>query len=146
MAMVLGGHGDSMVPLPRYTSVGGVPVTELLDDGAIEQLAARTRTGGGEIVGYLKTGSAYYAPGASVAKMVEAVIKDEKRLLAASVYLRGQYGYRDIFLGVPTIIGGGGAEQILEVELTAEEKAALDRSAAAVQEGVTLLDSFYSPG
>jgi malate dehydrogenase len=146
MAMVLGGHGDSMVPLPRYTSVGGVPVTELLDDGAIEQLAARTRTGGGEIVGYLKTGSAYYAPGASVAKMVEAVIKDEKRLLAASVYLRGQYGYRDIFLGVPTIIGAGGAEQILEVELTAQEKQALDRSAAAVQEGVTLLDSFYSPG
>jgi malate dehydrogenase len=146
MAMVLGGHGDSMVPLPRYTSVGGVPITELLDDRVIEQLAARTRTGGGEIVGYLKTGSAYYAPGASVAKMVEAVIKDEKRLLAASVYLRGQYGYRDIFLGVPTIIGGGGAEQIVEVELTAEEKEALDRSAAAVKEGVALLDSFYSPG
>ena len=146
MAMVLGGHGDSMVPLPRYTSVGGVPVTELLDDEVIERLAARTRTGGGEIVGYLKTGSAYYAPGASVAKMVEAVIKDEKRLLAASVYLRGQYGYRDIFLGVPTIIGAGGAEQILEVDLTAQEQQALDRSAAAVQEGVTLLDSFYSPG
>ena len=146
MAMVLGGHGDSMVPLPRYTSVGGVPVTELLEDEVIERLAARTRTGGGEIVGYLKTGSAYYAPGASVAKMVEAVIKDEKRLLAASVYLRGQYGYRDIFLGVPTVIGGGGAEQILEVELTAEEKQALDRSAAAVQEGVAVLDSFYSPG
>jgi malate dehydrogenase len=146
MAMVLGGHGDSMVPLPRYTSVGGVPVTELLDDRVIEELAARTRTGGGEIVSYLKTGSAYYAPGASVAKMVEAVIKDEKRLLAASVYLRGQYGYRDIFLGVPTIIGGGGAEQIVEIELTAEEKEALDRSAAAVQEGVALLDSFYSPG
>jgi malate dehydrogenase len=146
MAMVLGGHGDSMVPLPRYTSVGGVPITELLEDEVIEQLAARTRTGGGEIVGYLKTGSAYYAPGASVAKMVEAVIKDEKRLLAASVYLRGQYGYRDIFLGVPTIIGGGGAEQIVEVELTAQEKQALDRSAAAVQEGVILLDSFYSPG
>ena len=146
MAMVLGGHGDSMVPLPRYTSVGGVPITELLDDEVIEQLAARTRTGGGEIVGYLKTGSAYYAPGASVAKMVEAVIKDEKRLLAASVYLRGQYGYRDIFLGVPAIIGAGGAEQILEVDLTAQEQQALDRSAAAVQEGVTLLDSFYSPG
>jgi malate dehydrogenase len=146
MAMVLGGHGDSMVPLPRYTSVGGVPVTELLEDRRIQELAARTRTGGGEIVGYLKTGSAYYAPGASVAKMVEAVIKDEKRLLAASVYLRGQYGYRDIFLGVPTVIGGGGAERIVEVELSAEEKAALDRSAAAVQEGVTLLDSFYSPG
>ena len=146
MAMVLGGHGDSMVPLARYTSVGGVPVTELLEEKVIEELTARTRTGGGEIVGYLKSGSAYYAPGASVAKMVEAVIKDEKRLLAASVYLRGQYGYRDIFLGVPTIIGGGGAERIVEIELTAEEKEALDRSAAAVQEGVTLLDSFYSPG
>ena len=146
MAMVLGGHGDSMVPLARYTSVGGVPITELLDDKTIEELAARTRTGGGEIVGYLKTGSAYYAPGASVAKMVEAVIKDEKRLLAASVYLRGQYGYRDIFLGVPTVIGGGGAQQIIEIELTEEERKALERSAAAVREGVTLLESFYSPG
>ena len=146
MAMVLGGHGDSMVPLARCTSVGGVPITELLEDSAIEELAARTRTGGGEIVGYLKTGSAYYAPGASVAKMVEAVIKDEKSLLAASVYLRGQYGYRDIFLGVPTVIGGGGAEQIIEIELTEEERAALERSAAAVREGVTLLESFYSPG
>ena len=146
MAMVLGGHGDSMVPLARCTSVGGVPITELLEDSAIEELAARTRTGGGEIVGYLKTGSAYYAPGASVAKMVEAVIKDEKRLLAASVYLRGQYGYRDIFLGVPTVVGGGGAEQIIEIELTEEERAALERSAAAVREGVTLLESFYSPG
>jgi malate dehydrogenase len=146
MAMVLGGHGDSMVPLARYTSVGGVPVTELLEEKVIEELTARTRTGGGEIVGYLKSGSAYYAPGASVAKMVEAVIKDEKRLLAASVYLRGQYGYRDIFLGVPTVIGGGGAEQIVEIELTEEESTALERSAAAVQEGVALLDSFYSPG
>lgn len=146
MAMVLGGHGDSMVPLARYTSVGGVPITELLEEKVIEELTARTRSGGGEIVGYLKSGSAYYAPGASVAKMVEAVIKDEKRLLAASVYLRGQYGYRDIFLGVPTVIGGGGAEQIVEIELTEEESTALERSAAAVQEGVSLLESFYSPG
>ena len=146
MAMVLGGHGDSMVPLARYTSVGGVPVTELLDEEVIERLVARTRTGGGEIVGYLKTGSAYYAPGASVAKMVEAVIKDEKRLLPASVYLRGEYGYRDIFLGVPTVIGSGGAEQIVEIELTKDEKEALDRSTAAVQEGIALLDSLYSPG
>ncbi len=146
MAMVLGGHGDSMVPLARYTSVGGVPITELLDTQTVERLVARTRTGGGEIVGYLKTGSAYYAPGAAVAKMVEAVIKDEKRLLAASVYLRGKYGYRDIFLGVPTVIGSGGAEQIVEIELTEQEKAALDRSAAAVKEGLTLLESLYSPG
>ncbi len=146
MAMVLGGHGDSMVPLARYTSVGGVPITELLDEQTIERLVARTRTGGGEIVGHLKTGSAYYAPGASVAKMVEAVIKDEKRLLAASVYLRGEYGYRDIFLGVPTVIGSGGAEQIVEIELTEQEKRALDRSASAVKEGITLLESLYSPG
>jgi malate dehydrogenase len=146
MAMVLGGHGDSMVPLARYSSVAGVPITELLGQQEIESLVARTRSGGGEIVGYLKTGSAYYAPSASVAKMVEAVLKDEKRLLAASVYLRGQYGYRDIFLGVPTIIGGGGAERIVEVELTGEEKAALERSATAVREGGALLDSLYSPG
>jgi malate dehydrogenase len=146
MAMVLGGHGDSMVPLARHSSVAGVPITELLGQQEIESLVARTRSGGGEIVGYLKTGSAYYAPSASVAKMVEAVLKDEKRLLAASVYLRGQYGYRDIFLGVPTIIGGGGAERIVEVELTGEEKAALERSAAAVREGGALLDTLYSPG
>jgi malate dehydrogenase len=146
MAMVLGGHGDSMVPLARYTSVGGIPITELLEDRVIQELTARTRTGGGEIVGYLKSGSAYYAPGASVAKMVEAVIKDEKRLLAASVYLRGQYGHRDIFLGVPTVIGGGGAEQIVEIDLTEDEKSALERSAAAVREGISVLESFYSPG
>jgi malate dehydrogenase len=146
MAMVLGGHGDSMVPLKRYTSVGGIPITELLDVSTIERLAERTRKGGGEIVSYLKTGSAYYAPAASTAKMVEAVIKDEKRLLAASVYLRGEYGYRDIFLGVPTVIGRHGAERVVEIDLEPDEKTALDRSAAAVQEGVELLDSFYTPG
>jgi malate dehydrogenase len=146
MAMVLGGHGDSMVPLKRYTSVGGIPITELLDVSTIEKLVERTRKGGGEIVSYLKTGSAYYAPGAAVAKMVEAVIKDEKRLLAASVYLRGEYGHRDIFLGVPTVIGRYGAERVVEIDLEPDEKTALDRSAAAVQEGVGLLDSFYTPG
>jgi malate dehydrogenase len=144
--MVLGGHGDSMVPLKRYSSVGGIPIAELLDDPTIEKLIDRTRKGGGEIVGYLKTGSAYYAPGASAAKMVEAVIKDEKRLLPASVYLRGEYGYHNIFLGVPVVIGQGGAEKIIEAELDEGERAALDRSAAAVQEGVDLLDTFYSPG
>jgi malate dehydrogenase len=146
VAMVLGGHGDSMVPLKRYSSVGGIPIAELLDDPTIEKLIDRTRKGGGEIVGYLKTGSAYYAPGASAAKMVEAVIKDEKRLLPASVYLRGEYGYHNIFLGVPVVIGQGGAEKIIEAELDEGERAALDRSAAAVQEGVDLLDTFYSPG
>jgi malate dehydrogenase len=142
-AMVLGGHGDSMVPLKRYTSVAGIPITELLDDKKIDELVERTRKGGAEIINYLKTGSAYYTPGASVAKMVETVIKDEKRLLAASVYLRGEYGYRDIFLGVPTVMGRGGAEQILEIELDEKEREALGRSASAVSEGIDLLDRLY---
>lgn len=146
MAMVLGGHGDEMVPLKSYTSVGGIPVTELLQPREIEQLIERTRQGGGEIVRYLKTGSAYYAPGASVAKMAEAVVKDEKRLLAASVYLRGEYGYKDIFLGVPVQLGRGGAEKVVEIELTPEERQALDRSAEAVREGIRMLDTFYLPG
>jgi malate dehydrogenase len=146
MAMVLGGHGDEMVPLTGYTSVGGVPITELLEPEAIARLVERTRQGGGEIVKYLKAGSAYYAPGASAAKMVEAVIKDEKRLLAASVYLRGEYGHKDLFLGVPVLLGRGGAEKVIELELTPEEKRALDSSAAAVREGLRLLDTFYLPG
>jgi malate dehydrogenase len=145
-AMVLGGHGDSMVPLKRYTSVGGIPITELLDEATIDRLVERTRKGGGEIVNYLKTGSAFYAPGASVAKMVEAVIKNEKRLVAASAYLRGEYGHRDIFLGVPCYIGANGVEHILEISLSDEERAALDASAKGVEEGVTTLESFYSPG
>jgi malate dehydrogenase len=145
-AMVLGGHGDTMVPLPRYTSVGGFPITELLDGPTIDRLIERTRNGGAEIVGLIKTGSAYYAPGASTAKMVEAVIKDEKRLLPASAYLRGQYGHRDIFLGVPVLLGRNGVERIVELPLMAAEQAALDQSAAAVKEGVRLLESIYSPG
>ena len=145
-AMVLGGHGDSMVPLPRYTSVGGFPLTELLTPDEIEQLVNRTRKGGGEIVSYLKKGSAFYAPGASVAKMVEAVVKDEKRIAAASAYLRGEYGHSGIFLGVPVLLGKHGVERIIEVELSDEEKAALDDSAKHVQEGVETLESIYSPG
>lgn len=145
-AIVLGGHGDSMVPIPRYTSVGGFPITELLDADTIEELVQRTRTGGAEIVNYLKRGSAFYAPGASTAKMVEAIIKDEKRLLAASVYLRGQYGHRDMFLGVPVLIGKNGVEEIYELELTDEERAALDDSAAHVAEGVRTLEEIYQPG
>ncbi|MFP4373769.1 MAG: malate dehydrogenase [Spirochaetaceae bacterium] len=145
-AMVLGGHGDSMVPLPRYTSVGGFPLTELLTPDEIEQLVNRTRTGGGEIVSYLKKGSAFYAPGASVAKMVEAVVKDEKRIAAASAYLRGEYGHSGIFLGVPVLLGKHGVERIIEVELSDEEKAALDDSAKHVHEGVETLNSVYSPG
>ena len=145
-AMVLGGHGDTMVPLPRYTSVGGFPLTELLTADEIEQLVNRTRKGGGEIVSYLKRGSAFYAPGASVAKMVEAVVKDEKRIAAASAYLRGEYGHSGIFLGVPVLLGKHGVERIIEVELSDEEKAALDDSAKHVQEGVETLESIYSPG
>lgn len=146
MAMVLGGHGDTMVPLPRYTSVAGFPLTELLDSETIEQLVDRTRKGGAEIVSYLKRGSAYYAPAASVAKMVEAMIKDEKRFVAASAYLRGEYGHRDMFLGVPVLLGRNGVEKIYELELTTQEQQALDGSAAAVEEGVKTLEAIYTPG
>jgi len=142
-AMVLGGHGDSMVPLKRYTSVGGFPIEELLDSVAVERLVERTRTGGAEIIDYLKTGSAYYAPAASTAKMVESIVKDERRLLAASVYLDGEYGYRNIFLGVPVYLGARGAAKIIELELTEDEKKALDSSADAVRKGVETLDSLY---
>jgi len=144
MAMVLGGHGDTMVPLPRYTSVAGFPLEELLPADEIEALVARTRTGGAEIVNLLKRGSAYYAPAASVAKMVEAIVKDEKRFVAASAYLRGEYGYRDIFLGVPVLLGRNGVEKIYELELSAAEKAALDRSVEAVNEGVETLNTIYA--
>ncbi|OHD72362.1 MAG: malate dehydrogenase [Spirochaetes bacterium RBG_16_49_21] len=146
MAMVLGGHGDEMVPLKNYTSVGGIPLPQLLDDDSIEGMIRRTRDGGGEIVKYLKTGSAFYAPGASVAKMVESVIKDEKRLMAASAYLRGEYGYHNIFLGVPALLGKNGIEKIINIELAPEEKKALDASAEAVREGIRMLESFYVPG
>jgi malate dehydrogenase len=146
MAMVLGGHGDEMVPLRGFTSVGGLPITELLSPQTIERLVERTRQGGAEIVKLLKAGSAYYAPGASAAKMVEAIVKDEKRLLAASAYLRGEYGHQDLFLGVPVLLGRGGVERIVELPLTPAEKSELDRSAGAVREGLRLLDSFYKPG
>ena len=139
-AMVLGGHGDDMVPLTRYTSVGGIPISELMDTGTIEKLVKRTRTGGAEIVSLLKTGSAFYAPGASVAKMVEAVIKDEKRLFPASAFLRGEYGFRDIYLGVPVIMGRHGVERIVELPLTDVERAALAASAESVRKGSAELE------
>jgi malate dehydrogenase len=135
-AMVLGGHGDDMVPLTGYTSAGGIPIAQLMEPSTIEQLVKRTRTGGAEIVSLLKTGSAFYAPGASVAKMVEAVIKDEKRLFPASVFLRGEYGYRDIYLGVPVIMGRNGVERVVELPLTDAERAALDASVTAVRKGL----------
>ena len=140
-AMVLGGHGDDMVPLTRYTSVGGIPLDQLLDAREIEALVKRTRTGGAEIVSLLKTGSAFYAPGASVAKMVEAVIKDERRLFPASVYLRGEYGFRDIYLGVPVVMGRNGVERIVELPLSDGERTALEASAEAVRKGLAELSA-----
>ncbi len=145
-AMVLGGHGDSMVPVSAYTSYAGFGTDELLDDATVEALANRTKTGGGEIVKHLKTGSAYYAPAASVAKMAEGMITDRKRICAASAYLRGEYGYHDVFLGVPVKLGTNGVEEIYELPLSAEQKSALDSSAEHVAEGVKTLESIYSVG
>jgi malate dehydrogenase len=145
MAMVLGGHGDTMVPLPRYTSIAGFPITEVLEKEVIDRLVERTRKGGAEIVNLLKQGSAFYAPGASAAKMAEAVIQDTKRLIAASAFLEGEYGYQGIYLGVPVVIGKNGLERIIEVELTDLEKLALDESAEAVKSGLETLYSFYEP-
>ncbi|SHE49266.1 malate dehydrogenase (NAD) [Desulfofundulus australicus DSM 11792] len=130
---VMGGHGDDMVPLVRYTYAGGIPIEKLIPAERIAAMVERTRKGGGEIVNYLKTGSAYYAPSASVIQMVEAVLKDKKRILPVAAYLQGEYGYNDIYLGVPAIIGGNGVEKVLEIELTPEEKAALDKSANSVR-------------
>lgn len=133
-ALVLGGHGDDMVPLVRYSSVGGVPLEKLLPKETIDRLVERTRKGGAEIVSYLKTGSAYYAPAASVIQMVEAILKDKKRVLPAAAYLEGEYGEDDIYLGVPVILGGNGVEKVIELELTEEEKSALAASAGRVRE------------
>ena len=130
--------------MKRYASVAGIPVTDFLDDKELDMMIERTRKGGEEIVKYLKAGSAFYAPGASVAKMVESIIKDEKRLISASVYLRGEYGYDSIFLGVPVILGKNGVERIVTIDLDEDEKKALDKSAAAVKKGVVELDSIYS--
>ncbi|MGC8654738.1 MAG: malate dehydrogenase [Candidatus Kryptoniota bacterium] len=132
-AFVLGGHGDSMVPLVRYTSVAGIPLTELIDSSRIESLVKRTRDGGAEIVSYLKTGSAYYAPSAAVVQMVESIIKDKKRILPCSVYLKGEYGMSDVVIGVPVKLGRKGIEKIMEIKLTEEEKAALVKSANDVK-------------
>ncbi|GBC98470.1 Malate dehydrogenase [bacterium HR17] len=135
-AMVLGSHGDQMVPLPRYTTVAGVPITELLPPETIEHINQRTRDGGAEIVNLLKTGSAYYAPGAAVAEMVEAIVRDKKRLLPCSVLLQGEYGLHDVFIGVPVVLGKNGVERIVELKLTEEELQALRRSADEVRKGI----------
>lgn len=138
-AMVLGGHGDSMVPLPRYCTVGGVPITDLLDAATIERLVDRTRKGGGEIVALLKTGSAFYAPGASAVQMIEAVLLDAKRFVPAAAHLSGEYGLADVYVGVPVVIGAKGVERIVELPLTPSEKEALHRSAAEVKSGIAEL-------
>jgi len=133
-AFVLGGHGDTMVPLPRYSSVAGIPLTELLDAATIERLVQRTRDGGAEIVKHLKTGSAYYAPSAAAVEMVEAILKDKKKILPCAAYLQGEYGIDGYYIGVPCKLGERGLEQIVEIKLTPEETAALRKSADAVKE------------
>jgi malate dehydrogenase len=133
-AFVLGGHGDTMVPLPRYSTVAGIPITELIEKTKLEAIVQRTRDGGAEIVKYLKTGSAYYAPSAAATEMVEAILKDKKKILPCAAYLQGEYGISGLYVGVPVKLGAKGIEQIIEIKLTAEEKAGLDKSAAAVKE------------
>jgi malate dehydrogenase len=139
-AFVLGGHGDTMVPLPRYSTCAGIPIPELLSKEKIDQIVDRTRNGGAEIVKLLKTGSAYYAPASSTAEMVEAILKDKKKILPCAVLLEGEYGISNLFVGVPVKLGSRGIEQIIEINLTTEERAALQKSAAAVQELVTVLN------
>jgi len=133
-AFVLGGHGDTMVPLPRYSTVAGIPITELMPREKVDAIVQRTRDGGAEIVNYYKTGSAYYAPSSSVVEMVDAVLKDKKKILPCAAYLQGEYGMRDVYLGVPVKLGRRGVEEIVEIRLLDEEKAALAKSADAVRE------------
>jgi malate dehydrogenase len=133
-AFVLGGHGDTMVPLPRYSTVAGIPITELIEKDRLDAIVQRTRDGGAEIVKYLKAGSAYYAPSAAVTEMVEAILKDKKKILPCAAYLEGEYGIRGYYIGVPCKLGSRGLEQIIEIKLTPEEDAALKKSAEAVRE------------
>lgn len=138
-ALVLGGHGDTMVPLASYTSVSGIPLSQLLSQDRIDSLIERTRKGGGEIVGHLKTGSAYYAPAAAAVQMVEAIVKNKRRILPCAAWLQGEYGMRDLYLGVPCMLGENGLERIIEVELDNEERAALENSAEHVRSIVSAL-------
>jgi malate dehydrogenase len=138
-AFVLGGHGDTMVPLPRYSTVAGIPITELMDKETIDRLVQRTRDGGAEIVKHLKTGSAYYAPSAAVAEMVEAILKDKKKIVPCAAYLEGEYGISGLFIGVPCKLGSNGIEKIIEIKLTPEEHAALQKSAESVKELVGVI-------
>jgi malate dehydrogenase len=138
-AMVLGGHGDTMVPLISYTTVSGIPITQLIDRDRLDAIVKRTRGGGAEIVSFLKTGSAYYAPSAGAVQMAEAIVKDKKRILPCAAWLQGEYGFDGLFLGVPVLLGRGGMEKVIEVELTDDEKAALKASADAVLEPMALV-------
>jgi malate dehydrogenase len=138
-AMVLGGHGDTMVPLISYTSVSGIPVTQLLDRKTLDEIVDRTRNGGAEIVKHLKTGSAYYAPSSGAVQMAEAIVKDQKRILPCAAWLEGEYGMSGLFLGVPVKLGRGGMEKVLEVELTSKERVDLGKSAEAVREPMSKL-------
>jgi malate dehydrogenase len=140
-AVVLGGHGDTMVPVVRLSSVAGIPLTELIEPSRLNAIVDRTRSGGAEIVKYLKTGSAYYAPSAAAVEMVESILRDKKKVLPCAAYLEGEYGVHGVFVGVPVKLGGGGIEHIYEIRLTEEEKAALAKSAAAVQELVNVIQS-----
>jgi malate dehydrogenase len=137
-ALVLGGHGDTMVPLPRFSTVAGVPITEMMTPERIDALVTRTRSGGAEIVGLLKTGSAYYAPASGAVEMAESILKDKNKILPCAVYLEGEYGISGLFIGVPVKLGKNGVEQILELKLSSEEAKALNKSAASVKE---LLDA-----
>jgi malate dehydrogenase len=139
-ASVMGGHGDDMVPLPRYSTVAGVPLTDVLTDSEIEEIVQRTRHGGAEIVGYLKTGSAYYAPAKSAAIMVEAILKDTKQIHPCAVYLDGEYGYSNVVSGVPVMLGANGAEKIIEVTLDDKEKEMFAKSCASVQTLINTLN------
>ena len=136
----MGGHGDTMVPLPRYTTVGGIPVTELIDSDKLDAIVNRTKKGGGEIVNLLGT-SAWFAPGAAAAQMVEAIVRDQKRIFPVCAWLQGEYGLKDIYLGVPVVLGKNGIEKIIELKLNDEEKALLDESAGHVRDVMGVLDT-----
>ena len=138
-AFVLGGHGDTMVPLSRYSTVAGIPITELIPADRLKELETRTANGGAEIVKHLKTGSAYYAPSAAAVEMVEAILKDKKKILPCAAYLQGEYGISGLYVGVPCKLGSKGLEQIIEIKLTADEQAALNKSADAVKELCTVI-------
>lgn len=139
-ALVLGGHGDLMVPMPRYTTVAGVPLSELISKEDIDALAKRTANAGTEIVGLLKTGSAYYAPATSIVAMIDAIVKDENRILACAAYLEGEYGFKNVVIGVPVKLGAGGVKEVVELKLTPEEQAGLKKSADFVNENIKLLN------